>query len=177
MERLGYQLDAANTVGASPVQIIIMPFLTEARTDTGILAARWLEITTQILTAVRSAVQGSQGPVDVSGVVVSSFSAGYIYSENFRLRSGNLGPLMTQVWDFDGFPKQDSSNLHSTTSYTAVKYDNATNEPGSIHLPSPRWSQYPSPAPAYPPEDPNDPLLIHHRIRDFMLLHAAVTHL
>src|SRR5262249_10343394 len=49
MERLGYQLD-----GAGRGQIVIMPFLTNSATNTGIFAANWSDIVTQILTQVRA---------------------------------------------------------------------------------------------------------------------------
>jgi hypothetical protein len=175
MELLGYQVDGAiTTFGAPSNQIVIMPFLTSAATDTGIFAANWQGIVTDILTDVRASLGASgSGPVEISEVVVSSFSVGYVYSENFRRNGAGLQPLLKQVWDFDGYPKSDSSLLVTTPSVTAIKYDQGS-EPGCIHVPLSRWADYPSPAPDpadWPaPKKAND---VHHAIRDFLFLDAA----
>ena len=174
MELLGFQLDAAiRRFGAPSNQIVIMPFLTSARTDTGILAANWFGIITDILTDLRRMLGGGTGTVNISEVVVSSFSVGYVYSENFRSAAPGLKPLLKQVWDFDGYPKSDSFKLVSTADYTAIKYDQGS-EPASIHLPLSRWSDYPSPPPN--PVDPHQPVNgwdVHGDIRNFMFLDAA----
>ncbi len=174
MERLGYQLDAAIKVyGAPASQIVIMPFLTSAATNTGILPVRWLHLVSEILTSVRSAVTGNSAPVSVSEVVVSSFSVGYVYSNSFRKTAAGLGPLLRQVWDFDGYPKSLSSMLSSTSTVTAVKYDQTT-EPHCIHLPLSRWAAYPDPPPdPADPAPPHNSSQVHQRIMDFMYLHAA----
>jgi hypothetical protein len=175
MELLGYQVDGAiSTFGAPPNQIVIMPFLTSAAQTTGILAANWEGILVDILTDVRTIMRGAgSGPVNISEVVVSSFSVGFVYSKMFRSLAPGLGPLLKQVWDFDGYPKKDSSALVSTPDVTAIKYDQAT-EPASIHVPLPRWSKYPSsppnPADTDPPQDGND---VHRCIRNFLFLDAA----
>ncbi len=98
MERLGYQLDAA-----ARNQIIVMPFLTEAAKDTGIFPANWHDILTDILTAVRASKGADDGSaLTISEVAVSSFSAGMIYSFNFRRNAAGLDPVLAEVWDFDG---------------------------------------------------------------------------
>jgi hypothetical protein len=176
MELLGYQVDGAITnFGAPGSQIIIMPFMTSNRTDAGILPADWQGILTDILTDVRQVIGGSRsGPVSISEVVVSSFSVGYVYSENFRNNAaGPKAPILRQVWDFDGYPKSDSSNLITTSQVTAVKYDQGS-EPGCFHVPLARWNDYPK-----SPQDPADPAKpassndVHGAIRDFMFLDAA----
>lgn len=174
MEHLGYQVDAAiQYYGAAQNQIVIMPFMTEAATNGGILPVNWFGIITDILTDVRTAIGGGSGTVNISEVVVSSFSAGFIYSENFRGSAAGLGPLLKQVWDLDGFPKADSSALLTTASVTAVKYDEGS-EPGSIHVPLSRWAAYPTtppnPGDPKPPKNGSD---VHQDIRDFMYTHAA----
>jgi hypothetical protein len=165
MERLGYQLD-----GAARNQIIIMPFLTNAAVTTGIFLANWFDIVTDILTAVRSAMGADDGsPLDISQVVVSSFSVGIVYSANFRSSAPQLSAHMTEVWDFDGLFSTSSNlsrNLVTTAQYTAIKYDqNPAAGTGSFHVPLPRWSDYVSP--------PTTAGTVHGLIRDFMFLHAA----
>jgi hypothetical protein len=78
--------------------------------------------------------------------------------------------MLRQVWDFDGYPKSDSSKLLSTTKVTAVKYDQGV-EPGCFHVPLSRWTtNYPNqpPNPADPPK-PASPA----DIRNFMFLDAT----
>jgi hypothetical protein len=174
MERLGYQLDGAiKTYGAPSDQVVIMPFLTSTATDAGVLPLMWDSVIGDILSSVQSAVAGGSAQVTISEVVVSSFSVGYMYSLGFRQRAIGLAPLLTQVWDFDGYPKSLSSLLLSTATVTATKYDQAA-EPGCVHLPLSRWSGYPDPPPN--PADPHRPQngsQVHQRIMDFMYLHAA----
>jgi len=165
MERLGYQLD-----GVARNQIIIMPFLTNAATDTGIFLNNWFDIVTDILTDVRSAMGADDGsPLAISQLVVSSFSVGIVYSANFRASAPQLSSYLAEVWDFDGLfssiPKL-SKDLVSTAQYTAVKYDqNPASGPSSYHVPLPRWSSY-----VVPPSSASD---VHGLIRDYMFLHAA----
>jgi hypothetical protein len=164
MERLGYQLD-----GAARNQIIIMPFLTNAATDTGIFAANWTDICTDILTTVRSALGADDGStLQISQIAVSSYSVGIVYSANFRAHAPNLN-LMTEVWDFDGLFSSTpslSQALVTTTQYTAIKYDqNPASGAASYHVPLARWSDYVAP--------PATSLDVHALIRDFMFLHAA----
>jgi hypothetical protein len=165
MERLGYQLD-----GAARNQIIIMPFLTSAATNTGIFLINWFDIVTDILTAVRSALGADDGsPLSISQVVVSSFSVGIVYSANFRASAANLGTYLAEVWDFDGLSSslpQLSKDLVSTAQYTAIKYDqNPGSGASNFHVPQPRWTDY-----VEPPQSFSD---VHALIRDFMFLHAA----
>lgn len=175
MELLGYQLDAAiKKFGALGNQVVVMPFLTTAATDTGIFAANWQSILVDILTDVRNASGGAgSGPVAIEEVVVASFSVGYVYSEEFRAKAPGLAPLLKQVWDFDGYPKSDSSNLVTTASVTAIKYDQGS-EPGCYHVPLSRWADYPRPAPDaadWPaPANGSD---VHRCIRDFMFVDAT----
>ena len=175
MELLGYQVDAAIKQFSAPAnQIVIMPFMTNNRQNAGILPADWQGILIDILTDVRQVMGGSgSGPVSISEIVVSSFSAGFLYSENYRANAVGLLPLLRQVWDFDGFPKNDSSQLLSTASVTAVKYDQGF-EPGCFHVPLSRWGAYPDPPPN--PADPPKPAGwndVHRGIRNFMFLDAA----
>jgi hypothetical protein len=174
MERLGYQVDGAiKSYGAPADQIVIMPFLTSAATNTGILPVTWQGIITDILTAVQAAQGGGVNKVVISEVVVSSFSVGYVYSLAFRTKAVGLSPLLTEVWDFDGYPKAESNLLVTTAAYKAIKYDQAS-EQGSFHVPLSRWVNYPSPPPN--PDDPPAPHnggAVHTAIRNFMFLHAA----
>ena len=174
MERLGYQLDSAITMHGAPAdQVVVMPFLTTAATDTGIFPARWLGLVSSILTNVRSMVTGAAGTVTITEVVVSSFSVGYVYSNSFRQLATGLTPVLRQVWDFDGYPKNLSGTLTSSSGIKAIKYDQA-NEQSSFHVPLSRWAAYPS-----TPPNPDDPPLphnssaVHQLIMDFMYLHAA----
>jgi len=165
MERLGYQLD-----GAARDQIIIMPFLTNAATDTGIFPNNWFDIVTDILTEVRSALGADDGsPLAISQVVVSSFSVGIVYSANFRSTAIQLSSYLAEVWDFDGLFSSTpglSTSLVSTAQYTAIKYDqNPASGSSSYHVPLPRWSDY-----VAPPSKASD---VHGLIRDYMFLHAA----
>ena len=165
MERLGYQLD-----GAGRNQIIIMPFLTNAATDTGVFLKNWSDLVTDILSGVRSALGADDGStLQISQVVVSSFSVGIVYSAYFRAHAPNLSSYMAEVWDFDGLfssASQLSKQLVSTAQYTAIKYDqNPGAGPSSFHVPLPRWSNY-----VAPPQSPSD---VHGLFRDFMFLHAA----
>ncbi len=165
MERLGYQLD-----GAARNQIIIMPFLKNSATDTRIFLTNWFDIVTDILTAVRAALGADDGStLQLSQVVVSSFSVGIVYSSNFRAGAPNLGSYLSEVWDFDGlsssFP-QLSKNLVSTAQYQAIKYDqDPSSGPASFHVPRPRWADY--------VDAPTTWAQTHSLIRDFMFLHAA----
>jgi hypothetical protein len=175
MDRLGFQVDAAFQVSNAPRnQIVIMPFLTSAATNTGILPANWLGIITDILSDVRFTIAGIGGtPVQISEVVVSSYSVGLVYSDSFRQTATGLQPLLKQVWDFDGYPKSLSKALVSTAAYQVIKYDQG-NQSSSYHVPLPRWAAYPNPPPN--PSDPNPPANggdVHHLIRDFMFLDAA----
>lgn len=175
LERLGYQIDAAiQSFGASPTQIVVMPFLTSAATGTGILPAEWQSILTDILSDVRFAVSGvGNAPVTITEVAISSFSVGLVYSNAFRNTASGLKPLLKQVWDFDGYPRSLASSLVSTSTYQVRKYEQVV-EPSSYYLPLARWSNYPAMAPN--PGDPSRPTNgneVHHAIRDFMFLHAA----
>jgi hypothetical protein len=157
-----------------------MPFLTTAAAaNDGTLPANWFALITDILTQIRDAVAGTGSmPVQITEVVLSSFSVGLTYCNVFRQTATGLSPLLRQVWDFDGYPKGTSSALLTTPQFTVIKYDQA-DEPGSIHVPWSRWAAYPNPP---GPDDPNpwltnqsDPHYddTHHLIRDFMFLDAA----
>ena len=98
MERLGYQLD-----GARRGQVLIMPFMTEARKDAGILITDWQDILVQILTLVRAQVNPSDvSPLSIAQLAVSSFSAGMVYSDAFRRKGAQVSDFLAEVWDFDG---------------------------------------------------------------------------
>jgi hypothetical protein len=165
MERLGYQMD-----GAARSQIIIMPFLKNSATNTGIFLTNWFEIVTDILTGLRAALGADDGsPLQLSQVVVSSFSIGIVYSSNFRAGASNLSAFLSEVWDFDGLfssSPQLSRNLVSTAEYQAIKYDqDPSSGPASFHVPRPRWADY--------VDAPTTSMQTHSLIRDFMFLHAA----
>ncbi len=165
MELLGYQLD-----GARRNQIIIMPFLTEARKDTGILPANWQDITTDILVAVRARIHPQDtSPLNISQLVVSSFSAGMIYSDSFRRTGANVSDVLAEIWDFDGrFSTYNwiTNALHSTAGVRVIKYDQVdASDQDSFHLPLRRWATYAG--------HPTSSMQVHALIRDFMFLHGA----
>lgn len=175
MERLGYQVDVAIQYFTAPRnQIVIMPFLTSAATTTGILLADWFGIITDILSDVRYTIAGVGGvPVQISEVVVSSYSVGLVYSDSFRQNASDIKRWLKQIWDLDGYPKSLSNALVSAAGHKVIKYDQG-GEPSSYHLPLSRWAAYPNPPPnsgdLFPPTNGND---VRHLIRDFMFLHAA----
>lgn len=165
MERLGYQLD-----GAARDQVLIMPFLTEAAKDAGILPGHWQQISTDILTAVRDTVTGAVGPpVEAASVVVSSYSAGIIYSDSFRRLAAGLSPLLAEVWDLDGNISSYhaiSQALRTSAGRRVIQYDQIpSNDHTSFHVPLPRWAGYVAP--------PTNAAQVHGLIRDFMFLHGA----
>jgi hypothetical protein len=165
VERLGYQLD-----GAHRGQVMIMPFLTNAATDTGIFAPSWEDIVRQILGLARAASSaGDASPVDVAQLAISSFSVGIVYLTAFRDHGANVTGRLAECWDLDGrfssLPNL-SIQLVSTSSMRAIKYDQvAANDDLSYHVPQPRWSKWIQP--------PTDGVGVHHLIRDFMFFHAA----
>jgi hypothetical protein len=165
MERLGYQLD-----GARRNQIIIMPFMTEQAKTGGILPVNWQDIVTQILQLVHVDIAPSQtSPLSISQLVVSSFSAGMIYSDNFRRTGVNVASVLAEVWDFDGLYssyKAISQALHNTATVQAIKYDQVPSADASAyHVPLARWTRL-----VNPPISSNE---VHGLIRDFMFLDAA----
>lgn len=175
MERLGYQLDAAIRIFNAPAnQIVVMPFLTSAATDTGIFPANWFGIVTDILTDVRAAMGvPATAPVQIAEVVISSFSVGLVYSNSFRQFGLGLKPLLREVWDYDGYPKSVDTGFVGTADFRLRKYDQGS-EPASIHLPMSRWSAYPNPPPN--PGDrpfPKNGVDVHQLIADHMFLHSA----
>ena len=185
VERLGNQLaGAVKHFGASPNQVVILPFMPASKMDTaGILPANWLEIVTDILIQVRAAMTGVMAPLTVSELVLAGYSYGFKCMMEFRTRANQavLNPLLKQIWDFDGFPKTTSIPVVSTAAVKVIKYAEVP-QPGAIVLGPPRWSDFPKPAPAVPtlPDEepelpaPSDTLYVHHLIRDFMFLDAAV---
>jgi hypothetical protein len=169
MERLGYQLD-----GVARGQILIMPFLTNAATDTGILPTNWKDIFTHILTLVRAEMEQDDGSLlQISQLVVSSFSVGIVYSDYFRSHApdvvGGLG-LLAEVWDFDGWFSDHaylSKKLVGTSQYGVIKYDQDPSTGAlNFHVPTPRWANYAAP--------PTAATQSHALIRDYMFLHSAV---
>ena len=180
VDRLGHQLAAAvEHFGASPDQVVIMPFMAASRMGSaGILPANWLPIVTDILIQVRAGVTGVMAPLTVSEVVLAGYSAGFGCMTKFRKTTSAsvLNPLLKQIWDFDGFPKSDSIPTVSTPAVKVVKY--AENpQPQAIVLGAGRWADFPKGA-ALPDEEPElptpvDTFFAHHLIRDFMFLDAA----
>jgi hypothetical protein len=186
VDRLGHQLAGAVQFDATPNQVVIVPFLpASAIGDAGILPTDWLPIVTDILGDLRETITGNGGTLTVSNVVVAGFSFGYGWSTTFRSRANAavLGPLLKQVWYFDGFPKATSPSNELVTvpgRFKAIKYSEGS-EAQSIALPRSRWDDYPNSPPSTgsanlpPVEEPELPEHgdIHHLIRDFMFLHAA----
>ncbi len=165
MERLGYQLD-----GARRNQVLIMPFMTEARKDAGVLITDWQDIFTQILTQVRTIYDPSDSsPLAINQLVVSSFSAGMIYSDAFRRHGAGVDSVLAEIWDFDGrFSTYHwiTEALHSTAQVQVIKYDQLFSaDTSAFHLPLPRWSKLVNP--------PTSNMDVHALIRDFMFLDGA----
>lgn len=167
MERMGYQLDVA-----AKDQVIVMPLLTQAAADTGIFPASWQGIVSQILGAVRASIGGGDGsPIAPASVVVSSFSAGIVYSDSFRRRATGLSPVLREIWDLDGSFSTNramSEELRSTAATRVTKYDQSTaTDTNAFHVPLPRWSGYPSTTP------PTSGDQVHGLIASYMFFHAA----
>jgi hypothetical protein len=166
MDDLGIQLDVAG-----PTQIVIMPFLTSSASDTSILPANWFDIVTDILTTVRDQVGavGSGTPLQLSQVVISSFSSGILYLNSFRRQGTGLSGYLSEVWDFDGLFSSYShlsQILHTTGDYTVIKYDqvDATDQQ-TIHVPLRRWVNFPAAL--------TSPMQVHGCIKDYLFLHAC----
>ena len=121
MERLGYQI-----AGSGRGQVVVMPFLTDAATSTGILPANWQDIITDILQAASTQLQpGQPVPASIAQVVVSSFSDGILYSHSFRATGAGLQPLLGEIWDLDGSistVSQYSADLRHGQSVPVVQY-------------------------------------------------------
>lgn len=165
MERLGYQLDAARRA-----QVIVMPFLTQGAADTGVFAPNWHDILRDVLTLARAkAGTADATPLDLSQVVVSSFSIGIVYLTAFRHRAPGLEPLLAEAWDFDGrfsSSPQLSTALVDTPTCRVTKYDQVPGGgAGSFHVPLSRWSSYVRP--------PTTGIETHRLICDFMFMHGA----
>jgi hypothetical protein len=181
VDRLAAQLAGAVQFGATPDQILILPFMTGSTLNTcGILPKNWLPIVTDILGDVRQRIAGIGGPLTVTNVVVAGFSYGHSVGKAFRTLAeqeapGVLRGLMKQVWAFDGSPTQ--TDLVSVPGrFKAIKYDQTGTSNTSVtdvHVALARWNQYPSPV---PDEEPSLPAGTdgHHLIRDFMYLDAAM---
>lgn len=183
LDRLGAQLGGAVSFGGSPDQVVIVPFMKEgAAGSAGIFPVHWKAILRDILIDVRSQVAGIDAALDLSALVVASYSSGFLYSSAFRSAAVGLAPLLEQVWDFDGFPKNMSAALVTVPGkFRAVKYSEGV-VPQALALPRPRWDNVPQPPPDEEPNLPkerhdngtiNDTQYVHHLIRDFMFLHAA----
>jgi hypothetical protein len=167
MERLGKQV-----AGADRGQIVIMPFLTNAATDTGILPGIWHDTVTDILTQARASLGADDGSsLAISQLVVSSFSDGIIYSHSFRTRAADMAPLLAEIWDLDGglSSYRSYSTMLETDPHPVIQYDSATpSYPRSNHVPWPRWADFYDTA-----NIPKNAFQVHPLIRDFMFLHGA----
>jgi hypothetical protein len=145
MDKLAWQVDAAQKD-----RVVVMPFLTEAAAaDTGILPGTWLDILTQILSSVRTAMNADDGsPFAMSSLTVASYSAGIAYSDAFRRKAVGLGPLLREIWDFDGSFSTNaalSAKLQNVAAPRVIQYDQHPGPGGtSIHVPVPRWSKFPA---------------------------------
>lgn len=164
MERLGYQLDASGRN-----QIIVMPFLTQARIDTGIFPANWSDILSNIIAMTQFELGRPVATTAPANVVVSSYSVGIAYSNAFRNTAVGLSANLREVWDFDGLFSSESNlskNLHSTSTVGVIKYQQQpTSEANCFAVPRPRWTGAPTP--------PANALDVHHLIRDFMFRHGC----
>ena len=165
MEVLGYQLDVA-----ARNQVLIMPFLTNAATNCGILPANWQQIVPDILSQVQDQVTGGAGSsVTINAMAISSFSAGIVYSNSFRTTGAGVSSVLDEVWDLDGSFSTYSSlsqALRTATGFRLIQYDQSTsNDPVSFHVPLPRWADY--------VDAPQTASTVHGLIRDFMFLHGA----
>lgn len=94
---------SAQFCAAATGQILIMPIFTQGVTGTcGVFPAQWESICGQILALIAAGPDEEPGePVRISSVVVSSFSAGIVYSNTFR-KLARLGSRLTGIIDFDG---------------------------------------------------------------------------
>jgi hypothetical protein len=178
MERLGYQVDAAinHWGGGANDQIVIMPYLTSSAVTSWILPANWYGILTNILSQTKAAM-GLTGAVTMKDLVLSSFSAGFFYLNNFRQSAPGLKSLLKEIWVFDGYPQASAASLKTTSDYTVRKYDEGA-DPTAISAPTGRWANFPNPPPNKNDPTPWDPSSskfddTHHLIRDFLFLHAA----
>jgi hypothetical protein len=188
IDRLGQQLAAAVLAGATPNQVVILPFMTTKRMGTaGIFPANWLPIVTDILIGVRAAVTGVVAPLTVSEVVLAGYSAGFgtmLALRNSAAAAPTLNPRLKQILDFDGFPKSSSTPVVTTASVKVWKYvEVSAGTPDTIVVPHARWTNFPQPPPDEEPELPLekdsvgtilDNLWVHHLIRDTMFLDAAL---
>jgi hypothetical protein len=167
MERLGYQLDAAGRN-----QIIVMPFLTQARTDAGIFPTNWLDILSNLIVMTEFTLSRPVTTLAPSKIVVSSYSVGIVYSDSFRTKSTGLDTKLAEIWDFDGLfssASNLSAALHSTGSIGVIKYQQQpTSETNCFSVPKPRWINAP-----VPPSSALTALDVHHLIRDFMFRHGC----
>ena len=110
-DEMGAQLCAADTG-----RVLIMPLMSEASvSDCGVFPQRWESICSKILGMLKTGdFSGASAPAEISSVVVSSFSAGIVYSHVFRARA-HLGARLKAVIDFDGIYssyRQHSIALH-----------------------------------------------------------------
>ncbi|MDQ3776126.1 MAG: hypothetical protein M3461_18135 [Pseudomonadota bacterium] len=130
VDRLGQQLAAAvQHFGATPNQIVILPFMTGSTMHTaGIFPKHWLPIVTDILIGVRAAVTGIMAPLTVSEVVLAGYSFGLNCLMAFEA-AATLNPLLKQIWDFDG---STSIPVVTTAAVKIIKYS-------QVVLPRPRW--------------------------------------
>lgn len=177
VDRLGGQLAGAIQFGGSPNQVVILPFMpSSALSTTGILPDHWSPIISDILADVRATVTGVSQPLTITDLVIAGYSFGTSVASVFRTRanaSSPLAPTLRQFWDFDGSPVSVSNSIVNIAGQLdAVKYSEGARA-GSLALPSSRWSAYPTTPPDEDPALPqrND---IHHLIRDFMFMHAAL---
>jgi hypothetical protein len=167
MELLGKQV-----AGAGRSQIVIMPFLTNSATDTGLLPGIWHDTVTDILTQVRALLGADDGSaLAISQVVVSSFSDAIIYSHSFRTRTTDLAPLLAEIWDLDGgiSSYQIYSTMLESDPHAVIQYDSSMpSYARSFHVPWPRWADFYDKAAI-----PKTALQVHPLVRDFMFLDAA----
>lgn len=138
---------------AATDRVMIMPLMTSGSAQTcGILPGRWRSIFAEILGRLGP---GAAKPVNVSSLVVSSFSSGISYSHYFR-KNGGLGSDLAGVIDFDGTFSQ-SKHLSAMITQPAGRIIRAHQAPTSAKtvassaaanlfpVPQPRWKHSPWP--------------------------------
>jgi hypothetical protein len=147
MEFLGLQLAAC-----ASQQLLIMPYfplnlITSG--SLGIFPGNWRDIVEAIAGLIKVDIRGgSAGPVSVSDLVVSSFSAGIIPAHAFRTKAASsIAPVLREVWDFDGYyyppARPDATNLTPTPTVKVIQYSQLT-IPGhhAFYVPPPRWKSF-----------------------------------
>ena len=161
---------------AATGRVLIMPLMTDSVAMTcGILAGRWEELFSQMLSMVQADEGAALGArVQITSVVVSSFSSGIIFSHHFR-QLGGLGSRLSGVIDFDGTYSTNKAYSAAITA-PAGRIVRAYQMPVSANMITPLAAQNLFPLPKQrmkPPFDKKTPNEIHGGIPQFMMYIAA----